>query len=213
MALKTELTPPDIIMTTLHSSSSERLSALADGELSSAAADAHFSQESTQSSALCSDWNTYHVIGQVLKGSAGSSMPLGADPAFLKRLNLRLVDEKMAISALPASSRSLIALPNQAAANEAVFRWKLVAGFTSLSAAVVVAWSFVGTPDASTALQLSQSTAVEQVVVASPQGPMVRDARLEELMAAHKQLGGSSLQALSGFLRNAGFENSQSGRR
>lgn len=199
-------------MTTLHSSSPEWLSALADGELASGAADAHL-QESTQSGVLCSDWNSYHVIGQVLKGSAGSLMPSGADPAFLRRLNLRLVDEKMAISALPASSRNLIALPNQPAANEAVFRWKLAAGFASLSAALVVAWSFVGTPDTSTALQLSQSPAAEQVVVASPQGPVMRDARLEELMAAHKQLGGSSLQAPSGFLRNAGFENSQSGRR
>lgn len=196
-------------MTTLHSSSPEWLSALADGELSSGAADAHL-QETTQSGVLCSDWNTYHVIGQVLKGSGDSLMPSGADPAFLKRLNLRLADEKMAISALPASSRKLTALPNQPAANEAVFRWKLAAGFASLSAALVVAWSFVGTPDASTALQ---SPAAEQVVVASPQGPMVRDAQLEELMAAHKQLGGSSLQVPSGFLRNAGFENSQSGRR
>lgn len=198
-------------MTTLHSSSTEWLSALADGELSSGAADAHL-QKGIQSSALFSDWNTYHVIGQALKGSADSSMPLGADPAFLKRLNLRLVDEKMAISALPATSRNLIALPNQPAANEAVFRWKLAAGFASLSAALVVAWSFVGTPDAPTASQLSQIPAAEQVVVASPQGPMVRDARLEELMAAHKQLGGSSLQVPSGFLRNAGFENSQGGR-
>lgn len=198
-------------MTTLHSSSPEWLSALADGELSSGAAHVHL-QETTQSGVLCSDWNTYHVIGEVLRGSTGSSMSSGADPAFLKRLNLRLVDEKMAILALPASSRKLIALPNHPAANEAVFRWKLAAGFASLSAALVVAWSFVGTPQASTALQLSQVPAAEQVVVASPQGPMVRDARLEELMAAHKQLGGSSLQAPSGFLRNAGFENSESGR-
>lgn len=199
-------------MTTLHSSPPEWLSALADGELSSGAANAYL-QESTQSGALCSDWNTYHVIGQVLKGSGDSLMPSGADPAFLKRLNLRLADEKMATSALPASSRKLTALPNQPAANEAVFRWKLAAGFASLSAALVIGWIFVGTPDASTALQLSQSPAAEQVVVASPQGPMVRDAQLEELMAAHKQLGGSSLQVPSGFLRNAGFENSQSGRR
>lgn len=195
----------------LHSPSPEWLSALADGEL----ADGEL-WNVLHSSAVHSDWNSYQVIGQVLKGSAGSSMLLGADPAFLQRLNSRLANEnmeKVALPALPAPNHVLIAMPNQPAANEAVFRWKLVAGFASLSAALVVAWSFVGSPDASTASQLAQRPVAEQVVVASPLGPMVRDARLEELMTAHKQLGGSSLQAPSGFLRNAGFENSLSERR
>ena len=41
----------------------------------------------------------------------------------------------------------------------------------------------------------------------SPQGPVVRDARLEELLAAHKQFGATSaLQEPSGFLRNATFD-------
>jgi sigma-E factor negative regulatory protein RseA len=39
---------------------------------------------------------------------------------------------------------------------------------------------------------------------------MVRDARLEELLAAHRQLGSNSaLQLPSGFLRNATFEAPQ----
>ena len=39
---------------------------------------------------------------------------------------------------------------------------------------------------------------------------MVRDARLEELLAAHKQFGATSaLQEPSGFLRNATFEMPQ----
>jgi sigma-E factor negative regulatory protein RseA len=43
--------------------------------------------------------------------------------------------------------------------------------------------------------------------VDSPAGPMVRDARLEEMLAAHKEVGGmSALQVPSGFLRNATFE-------
>ena len=205
----------------LHSPAPEWLSALADGELAGGElADGELAgtglQNVMQSTAARSDWNTYQVIGQVLRGSAGSSMPQGADPAFLQRLNLSLVNEKVekeALPVLPAPSHVLIAMPNQPAANEAVFRWKLVAGFASLSAALVVSWSFVGSPDASTASQLAQRPVAEQVVVASPLGPMVRDARLEELMTAHKQLGGSSLQAPSGFLRNAGFENSLSERR
>ena len=198
-------------MTTLQSSP-ELLSALADGELVMGIADAGL-QDVFLSGALHGDWNSYQVIGHVLRGGAGASGSSGADPAFLQRLNMCLADEKIALLLPTTASDIRVALPNQPAANEGVFRWKLVAGFASLSAALVIAWNFVGTPDASTALQLSQSPVAEQVVVASPQGPMVRDARLEELMTAHKQLGGSSLQAPSGFLRNAGFDNLQSSRR
>ena len=195
---------------------SSDLSALADGELSGAelsgvelaGREAEFHSNTWQS-----DWNSYQVIGHALRDGAGALVLTGADPAFMQRLNLRLADEKVGAPVLPVSREGLMALPKQPAANEAVFRWKLLAGFASVSAALVVAWSFVGTPDASTATQLSQSPAAAQVVVASEQGPVVRDARLEELMAAHKQLGGSSLQAPSGFLRNAGFENSRSGQR
>lgn len=198
-------------MTTLQSSS-ELLSALADGELTMDSGEVGL-QDVFLTSALHGDWNSYQVIGHVLRGSTGATEFLGADPAFLQRLNTRLADEKIA-SVLPVTPGGMrVALPNQPAANEGVFRWKLVAGFTSLSAALVIAWNFVGTPDASTAFQLSQSPFAEQVVVASPQGPMVRDARLEELMTAHKQLGGSSLQAPSGFLRNAGFDNLHVSRR
>ena len=196
-------------MTTLQSSSPELLSALADGELDMGVADAGL-QDIFQSNGLHGNWNSYQVIGQVLRGGAGASSQLGADAAFLQRLTERLVDEKVAF-VLPVTRDEIqVALPNQSASNDGVFRWKLVAGFASLAATLVVAWSFVSSPDASTGAQLAQSRAVEQVVVASPQGPVVRDARLEELMAAHKQLGGSSLQAPSGFLRNAGFDNSQS---
>lgn len=198
-------------MTTLQTSS-ELLSALADGELAMGTADAGL-QDVFLSRALHGDWNSYQVIGHVLRGSTGATEFLGADPAFLQRLNTRLADEKIAL-VMPVTPGGIqVALPNQSAANEGVFRWKLLAGFASLSAALVIAWNFVGAPDASTALQLSQSSVVEQVVVASPQGPMVRDARLEELMTAHKQLGGSSLQAPSGFLRNAGFDNLHVSRR
>jgi len=200
----------------LHSPSCEWLSALADGELAGGELAGAGLQQALQLTAARSDWNSYQVIGQVLKTGTGSSMPQGADSAFLQRLNVRLANEKVEKLGLlvpPVSSPVLLAVPNQPAANAAVFRWQLVAGFASLSAALVVAWSFVGSPDASTASQLAQRALAEQVVVASPLGPMVRDLRLEELMTAHKQLGGSSLQAPSGFLRNAGFENSQSGQR
>ena len=48
---------------------------------------------------------------------------------------------------------------------------------------------------------------VAPVMVAGEQGPVLRDPRLEELMAAHRQAGGmSALQMPAGFLRNAAFD-------
>ena len=198
-------------MTTSQSSSLELLSALADGELTGK--ELEVGEPVFLSGELRSDWNSYQVIGHALRTGAGASTLAGADSAFLQRLNSRLADETPALLVRPISGQGVVALPMQPAANASVFRWKLVAGFTSVSAALVVALSFVGVPGGSSGSQLSQSPAPDQVVVSSPQGLIVRDARLEELMAAHKQLGGSSLQAPSGFLRNAGFEDSQSGRR
>ena len=187
----------------------ESLSALVDGELDMGAADPVL-QQVLQSNTLYSDWNNYQVIGHALRNSAESDGQLGADSAFLQRLNTRIADEKIMPQVHLVSGNGVISLPNQPAANEDVFRWKMVAGFASVTASLVVAWSFLGSPDAAISAQLAQSRPVEQVVVTSLQGPIVRDARLEELLAAHKQLGDSSLQAPSGFLRNAGFENSQS---
>lgn len=99
------------------------------------------------------------------------------------------------------------------AANDASFRWKMVAGFASLAAVSAIAWSTAGlfAPAAGPQLAQQQPAGAEQVLVASPQGTMVRDARLEQMLAAHKQFGGTSaLQVPSGFLRNATFETPQS---
>ena len=58
----------------------------------------------------------------------------------------------------------------------------------------------------------AQTLAKAPVVEAPPQVPaaapvMLRDARLDELLAAHKQFGGTSaLQMPAGFLRNATFD-------
>ena len=85
----------------------------------------------------------------------------------------------------------------------------------SLVAVVAVAWNAgSGLLAPSAAPQLARSEAPQQVLVMSEQGPMVRDARLQELLAEHKQFGGTSaLQMPSGFLRNATFEPPQGARR
>lgn len=189
---------------------SELMSALADGQLGGEdfAAALHASRHD-DSALAC--WDTYHLIGDALRSSRGAR---GADPAFLSRLNQRLAQEASPAAAprpvQPAVQDLPAALPDHRgqAANDGEFRWKLVAGFASLAAVSAIAWNAAGLLAPAAAPQLAQAPAsLQQVVVASPQGPVVRDARLEELLAAHKQLGGTSaLQEPSGFLRNATFE-------
>lgn len=211
------------------SSSRELLSALADGELSP--------QELTEALQLCAqdasakaDWASYQAIGNVLRsGSETVGMP---DTAFLDNFRQRLARNApaasdVAVSAvtLPSKEPLALVLPfkkplpavvaadtspkiGHESANDPVFRWKLVAGFASLAAVSAIAWNAAGMLAPASAPQLAQSApAVQQVLVASPQGNFVRDARLEELLAAHKQMAGSSaLPVPSGFLRNATFE-------
>ena len=154
-----------------------------------------------------SDWNCYQLIGDSLRSSSTASR-LGADPVFLQHIRARLTQE-----VIDKPATTAVAVPSTTAANDHQFRWKLVAGFASLSAVAAVAWSLSGAFLGASAPQLAQGQAGPTLVAASPEGPMIRDPRLEELLSAHKQLGGTSLQVPSGFVRNAGFESPrQSGR-
>ncbi|MES2942716.1 MAG: RseA family anti-sigma factor [Pseudomonadota bacterium] len=209
--------------------SGELLSALVDGELSPQELSSAL-RECAQDAEALGNWNSYQLIGEVLRtpvAAARSASPVfGADIAFMARLNLRLAQES-ALYASPVASGLPSTQPpgptpvvetvaqglpsiHTAAANDANFRWKLVAGLASLAAVSAIAWNAIGVLAPATAPQLAQGDAVQRVLVASPQGTMVRDARLEELLAAHKQMGGTSaLQVPSGFLRNATFETPQ----
>ncbi|MDB5966441.1 MAG: anti-sigma factor, partial [Polaromonas sp.] len=169
-------------------------------------------------------WRSYHLIGDVLRSPAAPAHAAGT--GFLQRLDARMAREQAAGELMPwtASPAAVGAAPaTQAvvqvqppASNDESFRWKLLAGAASLAAVSAIVWNACGFLAPVTAPQLSHAPVVQQqqVVVASPQGPVVRDARLEELLQAHRQLGGATaLQAPSGFLRNAAFDTTQDGRR
>lgn len=204
----------------------ELLSALVDGQLAGDDLTTAL-QACQQGESALTSWNTYHLIGEVLRSPA--TQVHAADLAFVARLNLRLAQEAPGAAAIaPAIAPVVVAEVGAAAqaapksvsqvlhhrgqaSNDGNFRWKLVAGLASLAAVTAVGWNAAGllAPAAGPQLALASSP-TQQVVVASPQGPMVRDARLEELLAAHKQLGGASaLQLPAGFLRNATFEAPQ----
>lgn len=199
---------------------SELLSALADGQLGGEDFAAALQACQCDESALAR-WDTYHLIGDVLRLPARVPAPTlrGVDLAFVDRINQRLAQEPLAgvalrpvDSAIPVNGAATSELTHHRglASNDGNFRWKLVAGFASLAAVSAIAWNASGLLAPAAEPQLAQAGGAPQVVVASPQGLMVRDARLEELLAAHAQLGGTSaLQVPSGFLRNATFETPQ----
>lgn len=191
---------------------SELISALADGQL--AGEDFARALAACEADAQALDsWNTYHLIGDVLRSPELG--PHAADAAFVARLRMRLSQEPVLVAA-PEVQHALAGATGREAANDASFPWKMVAGFASVAAVAAIAWNAgAGLLAPAAAPQLARAEpATQQLLVVSEQGTMVRDARTQELLAAHRQLGGTSaLQMPSGFLRNATFESPPGERR
>lgn len=224
-------------MTTPHNASSarEQVSALVDGQLETHEF-APTLEACEADATLLAAWSDYHLIGDVLRspalGAKGADLAflarmqvrLAAEPVLRVPVSAGALLEAHAVPAV---------LQQKPSANASNFKWKLLAGFASLMAVAVVAfnslvpalspgdqWARAAAPATLLAgANSSNSAAVPapdaeasargpaQVLVQSPQGTMVRDARLEEMLAAHKEFGGTSaLQMPSGFLRNATFE-------
>ncbi|HXD39504.1 MAG TPA: sigma-E factor negative regulatory protein [Ramlibacter sp.] len=185
----------------------ELMSAMADGQLQGEAF-ARGVEVAASNPAALEAWHTYHLIGDVLRSG---DFTLGTVPAaFLSRMQIRLHQEQRLAPALQAGARSdATAAPgaSRTPANDASFRWKLVAGFASLAAMAAIGWTVAG-PSISKPEKAQLAGAQSGTVLAGTErGVMIRDPRLDELLAAHRQLGGASaLQAPAGFLRNATFE-------
>lgn len=197
-------------------STRESLSALVDDELGDEEL-AALLEACQQDEAALGCWSRYQLIGEALRapasGAAGEAP--GADLAFVSRLSQRLAQEAVvpplafvAPVLQPVVSEGL--QQRGLASNDGIFRWRLVAGVASLVAVSAIAWNASGLAPVS-GPQLAQAAPVApQIRVASPEGVMVRDARLEELLAAHKQFGATfALQEPSGFLRNTTFDMPQ----
>lgn len=209
---------------TTSSHAEELLSALVDSDLTSTEC-IEILDACNQDLSLLNQWNAYHLVGEVLRSTAAGAAQ-GADMAFVSRLQRRLSFEEVLAENGAVHSHSSIQLhssdlgvvmeqldtctPVRQAANDGSYRWKMVAGFASFAAVCAIAWNVfelllkTDTP----LLALVQDNA--QVVVPSPMGLVVRDARLEEQLADHRQLGSAAaLQMPSGFFRNAAFEASK----
>ncbi|MGP1628804.1 MAG: sigma-E factor negative regulatory protein [Giesbergeria sp.] len=190
----------------LNSKTRELLSALADGELQG--------DELAQALALCSQegarvpWREYHLIGDVLR--APELARASDSEQFLSRLRGALGEEPAApvVADLP-----VVVAP---AANDGLFRWKMVAGFASMAAVAAIGWNSLSAlrseaPQGAQLAVVQPAVTTVQTELAQAGAPvMIRDPRLDELLAAHKQYGGASaLQLPAGFLRNATFEAPQ----
>jgi len=205
----------------------QRVSLWMDGEAGAAELDAVLGAlDADQDLALA--WASYHVIGEALRQELPER--LGAGPsAFLAQVRERLAAEAdaPAVEVAASSAVRVQSIVRGRAANDALFRWKMAAGVASLAAVMAVAWGVLGSmsfgTDAGEQLAAApagnvvavseavpQSAAPSTVVVQTPQGTIVRDARLMRLLAEHRQYGMSALQMPAGFLRNATHDGAPS---
>ncbi len=152
--------------------------------------------------------HAYQVAGDVLRSA--ELAPSHGDLAFLERFERRLALEPVR-PPLPEQDRVVVDV-GAASANASVFRWKVFAGLACTALVGVIGlnqWTQSGVQNGGQMAVRAPlpSTAAPVVVANDSLGPMMRDARLDELMAAHIQLGGhSALQVPAGFLRNATYE-------
>ena len=186
-------------------STHEQLSALHDGQLSAEMA-AALVRQSLQDESLMQEWRSMSAISHVLREQQhGALLPNtmqreGSQPAVYAKTE---------------------------AANDGVFRWKMVAGLAAFAAVGSLAWGLlgsVGSTSASPSGVMAQSTNApaqaatvqallpsntrSQVTVAGQEVTMIRDPRLDEFLAAHKQFGGiSALQQPAGSLRSVSLGN------
>ena len=198
---------------------SELLSALTDGELGAQAVTMAL-QDCDQNEAALATWNSYHLIGEALRLPVQHAPVANMD--FLMRLNKRLAAEKIMITvdepvtfdqAVKVKKPSFFNFihPRSDASNENHVRWKMVAGFASMVAILAIGWNAFGLIAPESASQLAQAkTAPEPSVVTTPLTLAMRDASLDDLLSAHKQLSSPTvLQMSSGVLLNAAYEISQ----
>lgn len=183
--------------------SRQLLSALTDGEADAAAcARASALWAAGEAANRCrSTWHGYQLIGDVLRSDDLAESP-GHDEAFLQRLRHRLADEPAVLAPAP------LAAP--AAANGArprrLLPAALAAGVMGLGAALVaLQWSSAPTErplavakPAPTGAQLARATPAVTVQAVAAGGQLVRDARLDRYLLAHREYGSAAPVSLPG---------------
>jgi sigma-E factor negative regulatory protein RseA len=194
----------------------ERLSALVDGELDGAAA-AEACRRWKSDPQARRTWYSYQLIGDVLRSddlAAGAAR----DGAFLIALRARLDAEPVVLAPAPTVDR--VRAPG---AGRWVLSSAIAAGLVLVVGTFTVLRPGSPPPVAASAVSLADATpaggtgaALRAVSIREPVEPtatilnakVIRDARLDRYLAAHKQFSGSSALGLpSAFLRSATVES------
>ena len=180
-------------------SQQELLSALHDGQLNASDA-AALVRASLSDESLVQQWRSMSAISDVMRGQQGAE-------GLQKRES-------------GVESSVVIQAESKPAANDGVFRWKMVAGVAALAAVGSLVWGLLGAVgdkaglpqggvlaqnhSAPEATQPAVATvAVNVGQIAGQDATMIRNPRLDELLAAHKQFGGvSALHQSTGALRS-----------
>ena len=190
----------------------ENISALMDGELNPTIRQRCYESLLSEPRGL-QVWHVYHMVGDVLRSDGLANGHDGL--SFLRKLETRLSVEAIEIpAAIPVVGSQLnIPVGRSVSANADWFRWPMAVGGVF---AVVVAFVAGGAlqqqmPQQNMPLASAISNQPGSTGAPLTQTPgqdlMIRDARLDQLLSAHHQIGGhSALQMPSGFLRNATFD-------
>lgn len=160
-------------------------------------------------SGIRGDWYTYHLIGDVLRSEDLAHRP-ARDEAFLATLRTRLAAEPVVLA--PAALREEPAdlpgeLPVVAPPPRRTRLWRrawsapaaVAAGFMAVAGVLVVTRTVEVMPSPQIAAAVpvpvpqGGSPAVVPVSVTSASGKLIRDARLDRYLAAHRQYGASSM--------------------
>lgn len=204
------------------STQAEQLSALVDGEVDGAASDAACAGWKADPE-VRRTWHAWQLIGDVLRSEDLASSP-GRDRRFVVALRARLAAEPVVLAPAPLRAQEQAAPGREAVSplRRSSRRWMLpsavAAGFVLVvgsfavlrpgtgpeSRAPAVAIADAAAQAASPLRQASIRESADPSSTVVVNGKLIRDARLDRYLAAHKQFAGTSaLGVPSAFLRSA----------
>lgn len=190
----------------------ELLSALVDGELHGEELEQALA--CAESAEGCASWEIYHLVGDVLRSP---DLAHHSQHDLLSGLREKLAQEpplQLASSQLEqvttgmAQTQERVVPLRDPAANSSVFRWKVAASFATVAAVAALGWNLLGSVNAPQGAQMAAAPASisTPVLVATGEGDVLRDPKLDALLANHQQYASRpSLQTPAEFLRNASF--------
>ena len=204
----------------LNPATAEQLSALADGELEAGAVGTACASWRESESARAR-WHSYQLIGDVLRSDDLASSA-DKDAAFIAALRTRLAAEPVVLAPEPLAA-TVPAVTH--AARSRGWSWMapsaVAAGFVAIAGMLMVTQAPNPGADAgATVLSSARPSDSSVMMVAAPaptasslmlepqalvaDGQLIRDARLDRYLAAHKQFAGVSVLGLpSAFVRSA----------